>query len=255
MTMSRFRVAPRQGHLERLKRIYGYLAKMKFGTIPFRTEEPDFSELENVEYDWTRTVYAGAQELIPHDAPEPLGKRVVQTTHVDANLLHDLLRGNSVTGIFHFLNQTPIDGYSRKQPTVETSTYGSEFVAAKLAVQQIINLRLMLRYLGVPVYGTTFLFGDNESVVKSGSIPHSRLKKRHNALSYHFVREAIAAGLIRFFHIPGDCNPADILSKHWGYSNVWPMLKPLLFYEGDTSQILEEDSRKIDQKLASKKQA
>ena len=69
------------------------------------------------------------------------------------------------------------------------------------------------------------------------------------------MREAIAAGLIRFFHIPGDCNPADILSKHWGYSNVWPMLKPLLFYEGDTSQILEEDSRKIDQKLASKKQA
>ena len=121
--------------------------------------------------------HAGAQELIPHDAPEPLGKRVVQTTHVDANLLHDLLQGNSVTGIFHFLNQTPIDGYSRKQPTVETSTYGSEFVAAKLAVQQIINLRLMLRYLGVPVYGTTFLFGDNESVVKSGSIPHSRLKK------------------------------------------------------------------------------
>ena len=60
---------------------------MKFGTIRFRTEEPDFSELENIEYDWTRTVYAGAQELIPHDAPEPLGKRVVQTTHVDANLI------------------------------------------------------------------------------------------------------------------------------------------------------------------------
>ena len=74
-------------------------------------------------------------------------------------------------------------------------------------------------------------------------------------LSYHFVREAIAADLVRFAHIPGDCNPADILSKHWGYSNVWPMMKPLLFYEGDTSQILEEDNRKIDQKLASKKQA
>jgi hypothetical protein len=66
------------------------------------------------------------------------------------------------------------------------------------------------------------------------------------------VREAIAAELIHFSHIPGDCNPADILSKHWGYSNVWPMLKPLLFYEGDTSQILEEDGRKIDQKNASK---
>ena len=90
--------------------------------------------------------------------------------------------------------------------------YGSEFVAAKLAVQQIVNLRLMLRYLGVPVAGKTFMFGDNESVVKSGSIPYSKLKKRHNALSYHFVRVAIASGMVDFSHIiPGECNPADIL--------------------------------------------
>lgn len=166
--------------------------------------------------------------------------------------MHDILTGKSVPGILYFLNKTPVDGFSRKQSTVETSTYGSEFVAAKLAVQQIVNLRLMLRYLGVPVAGKAFMFGDNESVVKSGSMPHSKLKKRQNALSYHFVREAIAAGLVGLTHIPGECDPADILNKHWGYSNVWPMLKPLLFFEGDTSKIFEEDARKIDQKQAPK---
>ena len=31
-----------------------------------------------------------------------------------------------------------------------------------------------------------------------------------------------------------------MLSKHWGYQQVWPMLKPLLFYEGDTIDILDE---------------
>ena len=31
----------------------------------------------------------------------------------------------------------------------------------------------------------------------SSSIPYSKLKKRHNALSYHFVREAIASGMVR----------------------------------------------------------
>ena len=72
-----------------------------FGTICFRTEEPDFSKLEDPNYNWTRSVYAGAKELIPHDIPEALGKRVIQTTHVDANLLHDLIRGNSVMGILH----------------------------------------------------------------------------------------------------------------------------------------------------------
>jgi hypothetical protein len=85
------------------------------------------------------------------------------------------------------------------------------------------------------------MFGDNESVVKSGSIPHSRLNKRHVALSYHSVREAIASGIISFSHIPGVINPSDILSKHWGYQQVWPTLKPVLFWEGDTADLLREE--------------
>ena len=79
------------------------------------------------------------------------------------------------------------------------------------------------------------MFGDNESVVKNATVPYSQLKKRHIALSYHRVREAIAAGIVSFFHISGDKNPADILSKHWGYTQVWPVLKPLLFWHGETT--------------------
>ena len=54
-------------------------------------------------------------------------------------------------------------------------------------------------------------------------------------LSFHFVREAIAAGYIVLTHIPGKINPTDILSKHWGFSETWPMLKALLFTAGDTT--------------------
>ena len=78
------------------------------------------------------------------------------------------------------------------------------------------------------------MFGDNESVVNSSSQPHARLHKRHNALSFHRVREAIASGHFAFVHIPGENNPADILSKHWGYRSVWYMLKTLLFVSGET---------------------
>ena len=78
------------------------------------------------------------------------------------------------------------------------------------------------------------MFGDNETVVNTASIPHSKIMKRHNALSYHKTREAIAAGILRFNHMPGADNPADILSKHWDYPSVWPQLKPLLFWRGDT---------------------
>ena len=70
---------------------------------------------------------------------------------MDANLNHCLATGRSVTGSLHFVNHTPIDSYSKRQATVETATYGSEFVASKTATEQIIDLRHTLRYLGVPI--------------------------------------------------------------------------------------------------------
>jgi hypothetical protein len=78
-------------------------------------------------------------------------------------------------------------------------------------------------------------------VVKSSSIPHSLLSKRHLGLSYHYTREAVASEAVNFYHIPGDVNPADILSKHWGYQQVWTMMQPILFWKGDTIDLIRED--------------
>ena len=224
MTMSRFRAEPRVGHMERAKWIYGYLRKFKDGAVRVRTEQPDYSEFKDVEYDWMHTTYGDVKELIPEDMPTPLGKEVVTTTYVDANLYHDLITGRSVTGVLHLVNGTPIDWYSKRQATVETATYGSEFVAALIATDHIIDLRTTLRYLGVPVKRAAYVFGDNQSVVTSSTIPQSGLNKRHNALSYHRVREAIAAKIVKFFHIKDTTNPADILSKHCGYPQLWPVV-------------------------------
>ena len=171
-------------------------------------------------------------------APEPLEKPVILTHYKDANLYHDLITGRAVTGILHLVKKTPIDWYSKKQATVETATYGSEFVAARIATDQIIDLRMTLRFLGEPIHGKSYLFGDNQSVTTSSTIPHSSLKKRHNALSYHRVREAIAAGILGFHKVDGSANPADLLSKHTGHAQAWPMLKPLLFWRGDTGEIV-----------------
>ena len=147
MSLSRFRAQPRKGHLDRAKRIVGYLLFLPDGAIRFRAGEPDFSSLKDQEYDWTRTVYSGACEQIPHDIPKPLGKHVQTTHYVDANLHHDLATGKAVTAALHFLSQTPIDAYTKRQSTVETATYGSEFVAARTAVDQIIDICTTLRYL------------------------------------------------------------------------------------------------------------
>ena len=197
MSMARFRLAPKVGHIERMKRIYGYLSRTKHYALRFRTAEPNYMHLPDLEYDWSR-IYGGVLEEIPKDAPEPLGKSVTTSTFLDANLLHDLITGRSVTAVLHFFNLTPGDWYSKRQATVENATYGSEFVAAKTATEQIIDIRQTLRYLGVPIKSKAYMFGDNKSVVTSSTVPHSLLSKRHNILSYRRVREAIAAKYLFF---------------------------------------------------------
>jgi hypothetical protein len=90
--LSSFPAVPQQGHLERAKRVVSYVALFKESTICFRTLEPDYSDIPDISYDWTRK-YDGAMEDIPEDAPTALGKFVVTATYVDANLCHDLVTG------------------------------------------------------------------------------------------------------------------------------------------------------------------
>jgi hypothetical protein len=241
MTLSKFRATPRIGHMERAKRVIGYLCKMKHGAIRFRTNRPDYSALPKDSYDWARTVYGNVSEVIPGDVPEPLGEPVITTHYVDANLNHDVSTGRAVTGVLHFFNQTLIEQYCKKQATVQTATFGSEMVSARTATEQIMELRTMLRYLGVNIEGPAYMFGDNRTVVNSCIVPNARLHKRHELLSFHRVREAIAAGTIAFHYIPGSQNPADIVSKHWGYQQIWKLLQPLMFWSGNTLDLLDHN--------------
>jgi hypothetical protein len=231
---------PRQGHMDRVKRIYGYLSKMKDAVIRVRTQEPDLSAIPENEYDWANSIYGCESEQIPTDIPNPKGSFVTLTHYFDANLYHDMATGRSVTGILHLFNKTPMDWYSKKQATVETATFGSEFIAARTCVDQIVDLRIYLRYLGVPIRQRSYMFGDNKSVIDSSNVPYGKLHKRHNALSYHRVREAAASKIISLHYLPSEFNPADILSKHWGYQQIWSILKPILFYQGDTADLLQD---------------
>jgi hypothetical protein len=96
---------------------------------------------EVAEYDWSKSVYGNMSKAVPKDAPQPLGKPVTTTHYQDANLYHDIITGRSVTVILHFLNKFPIDRYSKKQATVKTATYGSEYISARTCVDQIVDLR------------------------------------------------------------------------------------------------------------------
>ena len=86
---------------------------MPEGAIRFRTGEPDFSDIQDQEFDWSRTVYGSTKEIIPTDIPEPRGKSVTSVHYMDANLHHDLVTGRAVTAILHIVNGTPTDWYSK----------------------------------------------------------------------------------------------------------------------------------------------
>ena len=137
------------------------------------------------------------------------------TTHcfVDASHGSDRATRRSQTGILIFCNKAPVMWYSKRQNTVEASTFGSEFQAMKNAIELIESLRYKLRMFEVPIDGPTNIFFDNEAVTKSTKMPDSTLKKKHHSIAYHRCREAVAAGTARVAKEGTHTNLSDLFTK------------------------------------------
>jgi hypothetical protein len=175
----------------------------------FDDSEPNFDESHFQRCDW-REYYPDAKEVIPPDVPEIRGwKPVMMTTFVDADHAGCRVTRQSQTGIIIFLNWAPIIWYSKRQNTVETSTFSSEFIALKAAVEVIEGLRYKICMMGIGLDGATNVFCDNSSVV----MPESTLKRKHTSIAYHSVGEGQAAGVIRIAFEDGSTNLADTLTK------------------------------------------
>ena len=214
-SMSRFGSAPKQGHLDRVRRIFGYLRAnphkaIRINPSPIGNLPSPLAEdiMENM-----RKAYPDAKEELNSSDPIPLGKPLPITVFVDADHAHDTVTRRSITGLLAFVGCTPVYAKSKRQTSVESSTYGAEFTAARSAVEYLIGTRLLMRALGVPVEGPSVLLGDNRGVVESASSFTTVLIKKHNAISYHRVREAVAGGIVDFRWIDGENNLADLMTK------------------------------------------
>ena len=164
------------------------------------------------ECDW-RDFYGEVKEAIPPNAPVPRGKEIDLRLFVDSDHAGDKLTRRSRTGFLIYLNQALIAWYSKRQPTVESSVFGAEFVALKNGMEAIRGLRYKLRMMGVPISGPTYTFGDNMSVIHNTQWLESTLKKKSNSICYHACQEAVAMGELLTTHIPTISNPADLATK------------------------------------------
>jgi hypothetical protein len=158
------------------------------------------------------------------------------TVYDDAYHAHDLVTRRSITGILVMLNNTPSIWISKRQKTVETSTYGSELVISRIAMELILEIRYMLRSLRLALDGPRLMLGYNMSVVLNTSVPSSVLKKSHNAIVYHQVREAIASRIMRFSYIKGEKNVSDVLTKPLSNEKFHYLMKMWLFRVPETNK-------------------
>lgn len=145
--------------------------------------------------------------------PTPLLPELDINLFCDSDHGHDKVTGRSITRILGFVGSTPVTWQSKRQSSVQTSTYGAEFVALKKAVEEAVMLRYHLRSMGVRVKKATPIFVDNSGVVISASDPASTLNKKCVALAYHFVREHAANDVVQIRKIDTKDNYADPFTK------------------------------------------
>ena len=208
--LAAYSAAPRIGHFNAMLHIFAFLklhprCRMVFDNsyVPIQTSsDENFLEF-----------YPNAQEEIPPNAPEERGKAVQMIAFSDSDHAGDLLTRRSRTGVLIFLNRSPIIWYSKKQSCIETSTFGSEFMALKTATDLVKGLCYKLRKMGIPLDGPTHIKVDNMSVFHNATKPESVLKKKSNSIAYHYVRENVAAGVIKVGWESTDTNLADMLTK------------------------------------------
>ncbi len=88
----------------------------------------------------------------------------------------ELLKGCKL-GSSYVLKLFPQNLVSKVQSTVESSTFGSEFIAMLIYIKMLETLQYKLRMFGIPINGPCNVFCENKLVVTNVSTPISTLKK------------------------------------------------------------------------------
>ena len=106
---------------------------------------------------------------------------------VDLDHAGDSVTRRSRTGFIVFCNGAPIYWTSKKQGSIEMSSFGSKFIVMKNCCEYLRGLCYKLSMMGIPCNFPSFIFGDNKSVLTNSSNLFSMLKKKSSSIAYHFV--------------------------------------------------------------------
>jgi hypothetical protein len=157
---------PRQGHMNALFHIVGYLDKHHNAEMVFDPSDPDLDMSLFEQRDWSTSEQGLClQEELPLNMPSPCGMGFTMRVYVDADHATDSMTRRSRTGFLVYLNRAPIYWNSKKQAGVETLSFGSEFIAMKQCTEYVRGLRYKLQMMGIACEGPTLIYGDNQESV------------------------------------------------------------------------------------------
>ena len=213
--MSSHLAMPREGHLEQVFHIFAHLRKHHNTELVYDPSECEIDKSKFERKDWTTSEFGHiqGQEVLPPNMPEPRGLGFTIRAKVDADHATDTVTRRSRTGFLVYLNCSLVHWVSKKQTSVETSSFGAEFCAMKHCCEYLRGLRYKLRMMGIPVDGPAYIEGDNQSVLANTTVPDSVLKKKSQSIAYHFVREGVARDEWRTSYVNTHDNEADLLTK------------------------------------------
>ena len=236
-SLNRFGACPREGHLQLAIRAFGFVKYTMNEQIAIDPRPLQFSRstpnFESLIPDFLQD-YPEASEELDSSMPKSFGPILSTTILVDADHAHDKKTRRSLTGLLAFVGSTPVTWYSKRQGSIASSTYAAEFSALRTATEEAVSLRYMLRCLGcqLPADGScpTDIFGDNLSVILNAQNPAADLSKKHVAISFHAVREAVAAQSIRPHWLKGKWNLSDIMTKQIPRSEFQRHVKHIFYH-------------------------
>ena len=144
---------PWPGHIQEVYHMFSYLKKHHNAEVVFDSTHLGFYWLQFEHQDWMYSAYCkeDLKEELPPKMPKPHGPGFAIRVYVDADYAGDLATCRSRTGFVEFLNRAPIYWFSKKQGSLETSTFGSELCAMKVTMEYVRGLRYKLWMMEIPV--------------------------------------------------------------------------------------------------------
>ncbi|GEM11217.1 copia-type polyprotein [Rhodotorula toruloides] len=132
---------------------------------------------------------------------------------VDADHGGDIETRRSTTGVVVQLDGTTILTLSRRQSSVQLSTFQAELNAVVVALGELEWISSVISSLPIGNDAPLHLFNDNLSAVNALLSPtYIELKKQHD-LKLKYIREQVEKGFVDLRWVPGVDNVADILTK------------------------------------------